>query len=959
MMPGSSVSDLSPDLNTIDDISIVVGLTPDEQQLLAQIFDEYLQRVELGESPTLTDLVEQAPELAEPIGRFFDSLRVLHRASTNMSESTVGEEPELTPVVGMRLGDFDLLSELGRGGMAVVYRAAQRSLERTVALKVLPLWTGTNATQIARFRNEAQALAQLQHPNIVPVYSIGEESGVHYFAMQLIEGRSLGSVVNAITRRRRQDAEAAAAETDTAILHCAFDAGLARYRWIAETGACVARALHAAHEYGIVHRDVKPSNLLLNSDGKPFVADFGLARINVASDLTNSGDIVGTARYMSPEQARGQLVDHRTDVYSLGITLYELVTGKPAYGFGQGPNLLARIANDDPPRPGSVVPDIPPDLENIIMKAVSRSRDDRYATAADFAADLERFVAGKPVVARWPGLLERTARWLRRNRGAAASLAAVLVVLTAASAISTVLIYREKLITDAALSESDRNYRQAREVVDRFGAQLAEELSLLPGAQEIRHSLLLDTISYYRRFVEQSGHGDEVETELATALNKIALLTEQIGADADAMAAHREALRAFEQLAQREPDVAAHRASLALCENNVALLLQRAGQLDEASQRFRRAITIQQSLRTEHPESPQFARDLGLSLNNLGLLLSGQGSIDEARDAYRAAIALQEQEAGALGDDDRPLRYLAATYSNLAALLADQEPVAAQQSYAEAMRMQTTLADRNPHRFDYQRDLALTMNNLAALHSHSGNQAAAEALYHDAVQIHRRLLESFPGSVTAHRDLAVSENNQGLAAARAGKPDDAEAAFRRAIDSLQPLTDLSSASTDDSGSLGSIWNNLALVLQDQSQITPALTAYGHAVELLKQAVHREPETARFREALGRSYINILRVQSRTDNMSEAVSAASKARSLSRGNASKLLTIAEELACLAERRRTMLTAPAGTPSRSAILRTVAGILTEAEAAGLDPSIARSQPNLSGLFNDAEFLRLTQL
>ena len=231
----------------------------------------------------------------------------------------------------LKLGEYTIVRELGRGGMGIVYEARQRTLNRRVALKLLPMASMLDARQISRFKNESHAAAQLQHPNIVPVYSFGVERGIHFYAMQFIEG------VKRSTRGSRRTVDPR--------LHT-------QWRQTSRIITDVADALHCAHECGIVHRDIKPSNLMLDQSGNIWVTDFGLARCQNDLSLTLSGDLVGTMRYMSPEQAggRAELVDHRTDIYSLGATMYEMLTGDAAITGDDGPSVLSEIANANPPR---------------------------------------------------------------------------------------------------------------------------------------------------------------------------------------------------------------------------------------------------------------------------------------------------------------------------------------------------------------------------------------------------------------------------------------------------------------------------------------------------------------------------------------------------------------------------------------------------------------------------------
>jgi hypothetical protein len=308
------------------------------------------------------------------------------------------------------LEDYQIMQEVGRGGMGIVYEAEQRSLHRRVALKVLSLGATLDPRHLQRFKNEAQAAAQLQHPNIVPVFAVGCEQGVHYYAMRFIEGKPLSAL---IAQRRASSEEGRAAPLEPHV------------REVAWMGVQAAEALEHAHQQGVIHRDVKPANLLRDDQGQLWVTDFGLARWPADDALTMSGDLLGTLRYMSPEQAsaRRGLVDHRTDVYSLGATLYELLTLRPVCGGSDHQELLHQILHDEPLPPRRLCKEIPRDLETILLKALGKQVEERYATAQELADDLRRFLDGRPVLARRPALWERAGKWARRHRPLVASAA--------------------------------------------------------------------------------------------------------------------------------------------------------------------------------------------------------------------------------------------------------------------------------------------------------------------------------------------------------------------------------------------------------------------------------------------------------------------------------------------------------------------------------------------------------
>ena len=351
-----------------------------------------------------------------------------------------------TNLVGTRLGEFEIVRELGRGGMGVVYESLQTSLNRRVALKVLGPGLGLTPRAVDRFRREAEAAARLHHSNIVPVYATGEERGVHFYAMELIDGPSLDAVI-----RQMRGGEAADTKTElpadlaatgaytpaaTSVPAAGSDAGSssARFDRAAAMIADAADALHHAHTQGVTHRDVKPSNLLLSSDARLSVTDFGLARILEQPGMTVTGEFVGTPAYMSPEQiTAGRIpVDHRTDIYSLGATLYELLTLRPPF-VGEGRDqLLAQVIQKEPASPRALDSKIPRDLETIALKCLEKDPDRRYQTAKDLADDLRRYVNRFAIQAKRAGPLMRVRKWVKRNPALSMAGLVLLLALTAA-----------------------------------------------------------------------------------------------------------------------------------------------------------------------------------------------------------------------------------------------------------------------------------------------------------------------------------------------------------------------------------------------------------------------------------------------------------------------------------------------------------------------------------------------
>lgn len=429
------------------------------------------------------------------------------------------------------LGEFRLLREIGRGGMGVVYEAEQFSLGRRVAVKILPFTAMLDPKRIQRFENEARAVATLDNPHIVPVHSVGVEGDVHFYSMKLIDGRNLAEFIRAERERLENAAPSSGASTraslgkvqksvipsgttvairaagsavrqlgngspsgpvalqfgetsrDETCRRAADSTEIAgrldpsHYHRIAEFGRQAAGALQHAHENGVIHRDVKPSNLMLDRSGKVWVTDFGLAQFEAELGATVTGQVLGTRRYMSPEQASGRrgAVDHRTDVYSLGVTLYELLTLASFFGEADGGDLMQKILTEDPIRPRRLNPRIPADLETIVLKAMAKDQQDRYATAGELDDDLNRFLEGKPILARPPGVAERLSKWIRRHQTLATTLIASTAILLLVSVTAATALWRQgtQLATAVVSATASQSLAEERALEARSTAYAA------------------------------------------------------------------------------------------------------------------------------------------------------------------------------------------------------------------------------------------------------------------------------------------------------------------------------------------------------------------------------------------------------------------------------------------------------------------------------------------------------
>jgi WD40 repeat protein len=384
------------------------------ESTLDDVLAAYLRAVEAGQNPDRQDLLARHPELASELQAFFGNRDRISRLAAPLRVPT----RSCADLAGLVFGDYELLEEIARGGMGVVYRARQVSLNRVVALKMILTGQLASDDEVQRFRTEAEAAAGLDHPNIVPIYEIGEHDGRHYFSMKLIEGGSLATL-----RRSPGDRT--------------------QLRGVAKLVATVARAVHYAHQRGILHRDLKPANILLDRDGQPHVTDFGLAK-RVAADggLTNPNAVVGTPRYMAPEQATGQKrLTTAVDVYSLGAILYELLTGGPPFQGETVLDTLRQVVEDEPVRPRVHDRHIDRDLETICLKCLHKEPQKRYGSSEALADDLQRWLEFRPIRARRTGTAEAVLKWARR-RPAVASLLAFIVVLTTVGLVGALTLWQ-------------------------------------------------------------------------------------------------------------------------------------------------------------------------------------------------------------------------------------------------------------------------------------------------------------------------------------------------------------------------------------------------------------------------------------------------------------------------------------------------------------------------------------
>lgn len=572
-------------------------LSNSDRDPLEELAAEFTERCRRGERPAVDEYVSRHPELAADIRELFATIQQVEEIKEESTAWSGSSSAALTPAPA-RIGDFRILRELGRGGMGIVYLAEQESLARRVAIKVLPQHWLFDARRRERFEREARTVAKLHHTNIIPVFGVGQQDGHAYYVMQYIHGVGLDSLF----QKLYADSVAPAAGVTSGSSLEAFDFSRAamgllqpppgetggaqrpltgRYwRSLAALMAQAADALAYAHSQGIVHRDIKPSNLLLDGDGILWIADFGLAKVVEQADITHAGDVVGTLRYMAPEQYAGQ-GEPRSDVYSLGITLYELAILRPAFTGKQGISAAQAILQEPLWPAKRLCPRLPRDLDTIIATATAREPRHRYASAAELRDDLLRFVEDRPVAVRRVSARERLWRWSRRNPAIAVSAGLALALLVATVAVTCVAylkVQRAHVQTREALV-AEQGQRQRVEATANLAVEALDAMfnqftpTTAGGAQEVSlesstentlvvsvpavlspetASFLQGMLRYYRAIAEQGSESSALLLKMAVAQRHVGEIYNLLGQYSEAQAAFESSLSQYEKLRQVE-----------------------------------------------------------------------------------------------------------------------------------------------------------------------------------------------------------------------------------------------------------------------------------------------------------------------------------------------------------------------------------------------------------------------
>jgi serine/threonine protein kinase/tetratricopeptide (TPR) repeat protein len=688
----------------------------DIETLIAEIAEDFLQELEQGSDPQVEEYARRYPNAADVLRQVLPVLSMVGASGDVWTRVDGTDDSGLH--TGRTLGDFKIIREIGRGGMGVVYEAQELSLGRRVALKLLPFVAILDSHQLKRFKMEAQIAACLHHANIVPVYSVGCERGVYYYAMQFIEGHSLASVIQELHQHGnvmkpgddRQEIPLTRGLSGSArsLLSVGSTQSSEFVRSVTHVGIQAAEALQYAHDMGVIHRDIKPSNLLLDVHGHLWITDFGLAhyRTNNITALTMPGDILGTIRYMSPEQVTGNacIIDHRTDIYALGATLFELLSLEPVFAHQERHRLIQSIEMDEPQPLHLLNPAVPKDLETIVLKAMAKDPVNRYASCRALADDLRRFLEHRTIEARRPSIGERLAKWAHRHRTLVNAAAVVLVVAFVALFLSTVIIWKEKARTDAALiqvqAERQRaqiHYEKAREAVDEITHIVVQQLAHPAAVKETRREMLQKAKLFYESLLETNSQHPDVMTEMCQSYQRIGSIHMQLG------------------------------------------------QYEEAEKAYTSAVDIGYRVHKLKPEHPQTQNLLGDSIEALCDVLTEQGKMAESVDYRRQAIDIFEQICIQKPEDRDQTDKLLNSYKCLAkTLICMEESEQAIQATEQVIELERELIRRYPSHIFYRVELAIHQAELAQIIWVAGRRNTAVEQAYEAVKHMEHIALEFP-----------------------------------------------------------------------------------------------------------------------------------------------------------------------------------------------------------------------
>jgi serine/threonine protein kinase len=842
-------------------------------------------------------------------------------------------------------------------------------MRRKVALKVLKPGMDTRQV-IARFEAERQALALMDHPNISRVLDGGATaSGRPYFVMDLVKGPSITDYCNQaeLTLRERL--------------------GLF---------VVVCSAVQHAHQKGIIHRDIKPSNVLVTMQDATAVVkviDFGIAKamgqqLTDKTLFTGFAQLIGTPAYMSPEQAdpSGQDVDTRSDIYSLGVLLYELLTGTTPFegkrlqeaGFDE---MRRIIREEEPPRPSTrlstlaaaattVVAErrsdprrlhrfVRGDLDWIVMKALSKARDERYATAKELADDVECFLDDRPIQARPPTWGDRARKWARRHRVLVRTAAAFGVLAVVALAVGAGVL-RLKNIELAAANENERQQRQradinlaaARKAVDDFYVKITENPKLRSADfNALRKQLVASAVPFYEEFVKQEQDDPELEYDRAKVFGRLGMIHQEMGEIKEAMASYEQAQAIFRRLAESYPDTRKYRWNFARSHHSVGTLFLEMRRPDEAAKVIRPGVERQKALAKEFPAEAVFLSDLVNGCNNLAYALYESGQTKEGEQVLRDAFRYSRELVAKFPAVAEYRQGLSSCLHNLANILGqDGRQGEAADLYREGVKLLRSLADESPGNPEYRQELARGQHNLGELLRVIGRPKDSEPCCREALKLFGQLAEKFPSVPRYRYELAMNHLDLGRTLAALKRTREAEPEYREAVTIYRPLVKAYPAAPEYQSELAETLEELARLRRDAGELSEAGKLLQEALSYQQTAAKARPRNPNYAKLVSEHYQNLGDVLVRSKDHTAASAVVDKlvgVRPKNPADAYACAAVLARCARLAEQDRTI-----GEDKRGELVQGYGGRAVTL----LRDAIARGYKNLKKLKKDDDFAAL---
>ena len=797
----------------------------DDIPVLDDVVERFAESCRSGETPSVLETVRRYPHLGDELSEILPTIVALHEFKDAESAerevlSCVGQPSMNVP---QRIGEYDLVRELGRGGMGVVYEAMQASLGRRVALKVLASGVLATDKQVRRFHREAKAAGRLHHTNIVPVFGVGESQGTHFYAMQLITGVSLDRIVDVMTSTASAGGDVASqldpsdgsivvnspaaiadallanrfaprrASPDDSDRSCSpsvaehdinvhetqgepkshladaleeslpdhlasgksdptvkVSLGSAYWHAVARIGVQTADAIHYAHLSGVLHRDIKPANLLLDAAGTVWVTDFGLAKLIEHDDVSKSGGVSGTLRYMAPEQLSGD-TDPRSDIFSVGLTLYELLTLQPACDSKTFRGVLDQKLHQSFSRPRDVNSDIPRDLETIVLKALSPERSNRYETADQLGDDLRRFLEDRPILARRSSVVEQVWRWCRRNRAVAFWSGLALLLLLMLPVVLSFGYMREsrqrakaETTADIAVEVMDEVYQSlipshgfepGRITQSSLADDEIEQIATATLSQE-KAELLSKLIGFYDRLATESSDNPRLQLEAAKARHRVGDIHQRMGQYQKAILAYEEAINRYQSLNDEDTAI---ELEIARVLNEMGSVVDRRRGTEQASPFHEQAITRLTS-NAESSQDPSTQYELARSFFLHATSREGRGA--ERRQRVSVSRSTPNGRSSRTGRPDEPSPRAAGPNPRRGGLSSQQES-----ALRQAIEILDTLVKNDSETPGYRFLLARCYRGLASRGAFFDDGTSHRAV---SARILRGLIDQYP-HVAAYR----------------------------------------------------------------------------------------------------------------------------------------------------------------------------------------------------------------